>query len=131
MSYPPFYGATNFSMKIPTFLWSYPPFYGVWVKSRCILNDWLLRYEYRQRKEKTCTYNPASSSPKPQHLTTTLKGSPHTTWSLALSYASGTTSSCLSMSQKVLTSGYTPRQAAPLPMNSSRPLYAKTPPTCP
>ena len=24
----------------------------LWVKSRCILNDWLLRYEYRQRKEK-------------------------------------------------------------------------------
>lgn len=33
-------------------------------------------------------------------LTTTHKGSPHTTWSLALSYASGTTSSCLSMPKK-------------------------------
>jgi len=26
---------------------------SMWVKSRCILTDWLLRYEYRQRKEKT------------------------------------------------------------------------------
>ena len=30
----------------------------------------------------------------------TTKGSPPTTWSLALSYASGTTSSCLSMPQR-------------------------------
>nr|DAJ46753.1 MAG TPA: hypothetical protein [Caudoviricetes sp.] len=35
---------THLSMELPTFLW---------VKSRCILNDWLLRYEYQQRKEKT------------------------------------------------------------------------------
>ena len=32
---------------------------------------------------------------------------PHTTWSLALSYASGTTSSYLSMHSKDPTSGYT------------------------
>ena len=36
------------------------------------------------------------------------KGSPHTAWSLALSYASGTASSCLSMSQRGLTSGLQP-----------------------
>ena len=40
----------------------------LWVKSRCILNDWLLRYEYRQRKAKhePTTYNLVSSSPKTQ-----------------------------------------------------------------
>lgn len=40
----------------------------------------------------------------------THKGSPHTTWSPALSYASGTASSCLSMPQRGLTGGYSSRK---------------------
>lgn len=54
-----------------------------------------------------------------QHPTTTHKGSPHTTWSTALSYASGTTSSCLSMPQRGLTSGLQPALVTTLATNTN------------
>ena len=45
---------------------------------------------------------------------------PHTTWSPALSYASGTTSSYLSMPQRGLTSGLQPALVTTLATNSLR-----------
>ena len=57
---------------------------------------------------------------QPRHPTTAHKGSPHTAWSPALSYASGTTSSYLSMPQRGLTNGLQPALVTTLATNSLR-----------